>query len=69
MVPTLVDHLEQRVVVDSKRIVEYIEEACPQPPMYPAKYRHIVEKHVAMVDDTPHAGLLYMRIGEPPSPE
>ena len=59
VVPTLVDTKEKRVVVDSKRILEYIEEAVQEPSLYNDAYTKLIEKHVSLVDDTPHAGILY----------
>ena len=59
VVPTLVDMKEKKVVVDSKRIIEYIDEVVPNPSLYHESYMALIEKHVKLVDDTPHAGILY----------
>jgi len=58
VVPTLVDNLKKKVIVDSKKIMNYLDQELPSPPLYPAGVAG-VEKHVQLVDDTPHAGLLY----------
>ena len=59
VVPTLVDMKEKRVVVDSKKIIEYIEKVIPNPSLYNQSHNKLIEKHVDLVDDTPHAGILY----------
>ena len=59
VLPTLVDNFKKKVIVDSKNIMEYIEQEIPTPPLYPETCREVVEKHVEIVDKTPHAGLLY----------
>ena len=59
VVPTLVDNLKKRVVAESKTIMNYLDREIPTPPLYPTECAELVEKHVKLVDDTPHAGLLY----------
>ena len=59
VVPTLVDNLKKRVVAESKTIMNYLDQEIPTPPLYPTGCTELVEKHVKLVDDTPHAGLLY----------
>ena len=59
VVPTLVDMKEKRVVVDSKKIIEYIEKVVPNPSLCKEPDNELIDKHIALVDDTPHAGLLY----------
>ena len=59
VVPTLVDNLKKRVVAESKTIMNYLDQEIPTPPLYPTECAELVEKHVKLVDDTPHAGLLY----------
>ena len=59
VVPTLVDMKDKRVVVDSARIVKYIDDALPNPSLYDDTYGDLIQKHISLVDDTPHAGLLY----------
>ena len=49
---------EKRVVVDSKKIIEYIEKVIPNPSLYEESHNKLIEKHVDLVDDTPHAGIL-----------
>eukprot|EP00435_Cladocopium_sp_Y103_P034283 s899_g8.t2 len=50
VVPTLVDRLKKKVVVDSKVICEYIEKEA---------HVELIKKHLALVDETPHMGMLY----------
>ena len=59
VVPTLVDNLKKKVIADSKKIMEYLDQEIPSPPLYPGEYATMHEKHVKLVDDTPHAALLY----------
>lgn len=73
VVPTLVDRLKRKVVVDSKVICEYIENEIPSPvlmppvgpvraggPSSPAKaHGELIKKHLTLVDETPHMGMLY----------
>jgi len=59
VVPTLVDNLKKVVVVDSKKIMSYLDKEVPNPPLHPTAEEEMVAKHVKLVDDTPHAGLLY----------
>ena len=56
VVPTLVDNLKERVVAESKTIMNYLDREIPTPPLYPVECAELVEKHVKLVDDTPHAG-------------
>lgn len=61
VVPTLVDLEREEVVVDSKTICNYI---CSQQtgegllPVDPVE-RSLVQKHLSLVDETPHVALLY----------
>ena len=59
VVPTLVDNLKKKVIADSKTIINYLEKEIPLPSLYPDDCMEMVEKHVKIVDNTPHAGLLY----------
>lgn len=59
VVPTLVDNLKKRVIVDSLNIMNYIDQEVPEPPLYPESCRALAKKHSKLVDATPHAGLLY----------
>ena len=68
MVPTLVDNLKKRVIVDSLNIMNYIDQVLihiftnngfkevPDPPLYPESCRALAKKHAKLVDATPHAG-------------
>ena len=56
VVPTLVDNLKKKVIADSKTIMNYLEQEVPTPSLYPEDCIEMVEKHVKIVDDTPHAG-------------
>ena len=59
VVPTLVDTKERRVIVDSAKIIKYIDYELPEPALFNDTHLTLIEKHVTLVDDTPHAGLLY----------
>ena len=59
VVPTLVDNLKRKVIVDSKKIMDYLDQEIPSPPLYPKVCTDMIVKHVKLVDETPHAGLLY----------
>ena len=71
VVPTLVDNLKKRVIVDSLNIMNYIDQVLvfysylafrngfkevPEPPLYPESCRALAKKHAKLVDATPHAG-------------
>lgn len=59
VVPTLVDNIKKKVIAESKTIMSYLEQEIPSPSLYPIECMDMVKKHVKLVDDTPHAGLLY----------
>jgi glutathione S-transferase len=62
VVPTLVDHANGVVIVDSSRICRYIEEQFPScAPLIPkqAAEAERVSRQMSIVDKTPHAALLY----------
>ena len=59
VVPTLVDNLKKKVIVDSKKILDYLDQEIPSPQLYPKNCEKLNTKHVKLVDDTPHAALLY----------
>lgn len=59
VVPTLVDRLKKKVVVDSKVICEYLEKEIPSPVLMPPAHEELVKKHLMLVDETPHMGMLY----------
>ncbi|MEM9197622.1 MAG: glutathione S-transferase family protein [Pseudomonadota bacterium] len=60
VVPTLVDHKEGRIVIDSKRICEYIDENADQgEALIPAELKDAVEEQLVLVDRAPHVALLY----------
>ena len=42
--------------VQEKTIMNYLEQEVPTPSLYPEDCIEMVEKHVKIVDDTPHAG-------------
>ncbi len=62
VVPTLVDHANSRVVVDSKRICEYLDQELPDPvrliPENPAGAEAVL-RQISIVDQTPQPALLY----------
>ena len=62
VVPLLVDHETQQAVADSKLICEHIDREVPVPNrLIPADPNAAAEvmRQVAIVDETPHPGLLY----------
>lgn len=60
VVPTLVDHEAQKVVVDSATIVKYLAKVNrTKVDLYPEHLAKQIEEHVRVVDDAPHAALLY----------
>lgn len=58
VVPTLVDHQEGRVVIDSKDICNYID-AQTGSTLVPPELEKAVEYQVDLVDQAPHVALLY----------
>jgi glutathione S-transferase len=62
VVPTLVDHENSRVIVDSKRICEYLDQELPEPvrliPENPDSADAVL-RQVSIVDQTPLPALLY----------
>ena len=60
VVPTLVDHEEQLVVVDSARICEYLDREWTQgEPLMPDAMASEVRAQVDLVDQAPHVAVLY----------
>lgn len=62
VVPTLVDHEKEEVIVDSKRICQYLDDELPEPISLVPDDKTIAEdvmKQVAIVDGTPHPAVLY----------
>ena len=60
VVPTLVDHEAQKVVVDSANIVKYLARVHKETvDLLPSDLVEKIEEHVKVVDQAPHAALLY----------
>ena len=59
VVPTLVDHEAERVVVDSARICAYIDEHSDGQRLMPEALSNEVGAQVALVDQAPHVAVLY----------
>ena len=59
VVPTLVDHAAERVVVDSARICAYIDEHTEGERLTPEALSNEVGDQVAIVDQAPHVAVLY----------
>lgn len=59
VVPTLVDHEANRVIIDSKAICEYINETAPGVDLVPDDIAGEVLRQVEIVDGTPHVAVLY----------
>jgi hydroxyquinol 1,2-dioxygenase len=58
-VPTLVDHEAGRVLVDSRAILEHLDEGGDGPELIPARHRREIQRQMAIVDATPHVAVLY----------
>jgi 2,5-dichlorohydroquinone reductive dechlorinase len=60
VVPTLVDHLHQRVVVDSAVICEYLDREAEQGQLLvPAALSSEISRQIKLVDQAPHVAVLY----------
>lgn len=60
VVPTLVDHEEGRIVVDSRAICDYVgTQVETGEPLYPDDLKDVVNTQTESVDQTPHVALLY----------
>ncbi|MEL7028465.1 MAG: glutathione S-transferase family protein [Pseudomonadota bacterium] len=60
VVPTLVDHRHERVVVDALKICQYLDqEAEAGPRLVPDEFEDVIEEQVALVDQAPHPAILY----------
>ena len=72
VVPTLIDHQKRRVVVDSSRIVEYIDREVPTPVrLIPdgGSAESEVRRQLRIVDGIPMGGILYGFQKNDPRPE
>ncbi|CAJ1368128.1 unnamed protein product [Effrenium voratum] len=58
-VPTLVDREKKTVVVDSKAICQYLDQELPLVPLTYPEWEVLINKHLDLVDETPHMGLIY----------
>ncbi|MYE13145.1 MAG: glutathione S-transferase family protein [Gammaproteobacteria bacterium] len=59
VVPTLVDHETERVVVDSAKICAYIDEHSEGERLIPEALSNEVGAQIALVDQAPHVAVLY----------
>ncbi|MEO0367187.1 MAG: glutathione S-transferase family protein [Pseudomonadota bacterium] len=60
VVPTLLDHQEHRVVVDSQQICEYLDaNAGELNSLVPENQRDAIMAQIALVDQAPHVAFLY----------
>ncbi len=62
VVPTLVDHEKEQVIVDSKRICQYLDKEVPESISLVPEDKtteQAVMQQVAIVDGTPHPAVLY----------
>ncbi|MEM7281327.1 MAG: glutathione S-transferase N-terminal domain-containing protein, partial [Pseudomonadota bacterium] len=67
VVPTLFDHLHQRVVVDSARICDYLDrESDVGTPLVPDELASGIDAQISLIDQAPHVAVLY---GVPPEGE
>ncbi|MEM8935017.1 MAG: glutathione S-transferase family protein [Pseudomonadota bacterium] len=64
VVPTLIDHEKQRVIVDSARICNYVDQEFDiGPRLSPDNQKDAIEAQISLIDQAPHVAVLY---GEPP---
>ena len=59
VVPTLVDHEAERVIVDSAKICAYIDANTEGEPLIPEALAEAVGAQIDMVDQAPHVAVLY----------
>lgn len=60
VVPTLIDHEDRRVVIDSRQICEYIaENVASGTDLIPDDLSHAIALQTDLVDQAPHVALLY----------
>ncbi|MEO0495942.1 MAG: glutathione S-transferase family protein, partial [Pseudomonadota bacterium] len=59
VVPTLVDHLHQRVVVDSAVICDYLDQEGGGDLLVPAGMADAMSRQIALIDQAPHVAVLY----------
>ncbi len=60
VVPTLIDHKHERVVVDALKICEYLDrEAGTGQPLVPDDIAEDVSEQVTLIDEAPHPAILY----------
>ena len=59
VVPMLIDHKENEVIVDSKKICEYLEHQIPALPLMPETLAVEIGREVDIIDRAPHPGILY----------
>ena len=60
VVPTLVDHATNQVLVDSRLITAHIDQhSAPANSLYPARLKAEIDRQIAVVDSTPHPAVLY----------
>ncbi|MEM9288035.1 MAG: glutathione S-transferase family protein [Pseudomonadota bacterium] len=59
VVPTLVDHEEVKVVVDSRTICEHIDRAVGGTPLIPEGMEEVIDAQIRLVDEVPHVAALY----------
>ena len=59
VVPTLIDHEAEQVMVDSLAILRYLDQTGEGPELIPVRLRREIERQMAIVDGTPHVAILY----------
>ncbi|MEM6681938.1 MAG: glutathione S-transferase family protein [Pseudomonadota bacterium] len=59
VVPTLVDHEEAKVVVDSWRICKHIDRVAGGVPLIPEGMEDEIDAQIRLVDEAPHVAALY----------
>ncbi len=60
VVPTLVDHQEGRVIIDSVAICQHVDRVWDgERSLRPSRLEDEIDREIAIVDDTPHVAVLY----------
>ena len=59
VVPTLVDHEKERVVIDSSRICTYLDERSSGSKLVPDELADQINDQISLVDQAPHVASLY----------
>ncbi|MEM7280647.1 MAG: glutathione S-transferase N-terminal domain-containing protein, partial [Pseudomonadota bacterium] len=60
VVPTLVDHQQEQIIIDSQRICEYLDQEAGQgPKLIPDELAAAIHEQMNTIDRAPHVAILY----------